>query len=170
MSTVCQKVSQTDRKTESAPGRQSDRMTLWPYGRIEGQLKSPLLFLNNFILVDHANIAPPPPLKFLKGDFGLSTIPPSAVLIKMQVSELDLAEFPHSYLRKLHYMLRKLHYMLRKSHYMLQKSHYMLQKSHHILLTVCCGLVFNCWLYGCQFDTKKPDHVACLYVHYAFTS
>ena len=63
-------------------------------------------------------ILPPPPLKILKGDFGLSTIPPSAVLIKMQVSELDLAEFPHSYLRKLHYMLRKLHYMLRKSHYM----------------------------------------------------
>ena len=49
-------------------------------------------------------------------------------------------------------------------------SHYMLQKSHHILRTVCCRLVFNCWLYGCQFDTKKPDHVACLYVHYAFTS
>ena len=44
-------------------------------------------------------ILPPPPLNFLKGDFGLSTIPPSAVLIKMQVSELDLAEFPHSYLR-----------------------------------------------------------------------
>ena len=35
---------------------------------------------------------------------------------------------------------------------------------------VCCGLVFNCWLYGCQFDIKRPDHVACLYVHYAFTS
>ena len=154
MSTVCQKVSQTDRKIYSAPGRQIDRMTLWPYGRIAGQLKSPLLFLNNFILVDHANIAPPP-LKILKGDFGLSTIPPSAVLIKIQVSGVDLAEFPHSYLRKLHYMLRKLHYMLRKSHYMLRKLHYM---------------VFNCWLYGCKFDTKKPDHVACLYVHYAFTS
>ena len=24
--------------------------------------------------------------------------------------------------------------------------------------------------HGCQFDIKRPDHVACLYVHYAFTS
>ena len=67
-------------------------------------------------------------------------------------------------------VLRGLIIMLRKWHHMLRKLHYMLQKSHHILRTVCCGLVFNCWLYGCQFDIKRPDHVACLYVHYAFTS
>ena len=58
-------------------------------------------------------------------------------MIKMQVYELDLAEFPH-------YMLRKSHYMLRKSHYMLRKSHYMLQKSHHILRNVDWFSIVDC--------------------------
>ena len=59
------------------------------------------------------------------------------IMIKMPVSELDLAEFPH-------YMLRKSHYMLRKSHYMLRKSHYMLQKSHHILRNVDWFSIVDC--------------------------
>ena len=49
----------------------------------------------------------------------------------MQVYELDLAEFPHSFLRK--------------SHYMLWKSHYMLRKSHHIPCTKECAWYAADW-------------------------
>ena len=30
--------------------------------------------------------------------------------------------------------------------------------------------VFWCWLYGSQFDIKKPDHVDWVYIHYSFSS
>ena len=50
MSTGCQKISETDRMVDRAPGRQSDRdtdsMTVRQNDRIAEQLKSPLLFLN----------------------------------------------------------------------------------------------------------------------------
>ena len=57
MSTGCQKVSQTDRTICSAPGRQSDRVTVWPYGRIAGQLKSPLLLAGNQLYADLQKVA-----------------------------------------------------------------------------------------------------------------
>ena len=38
--------SQSDRKIYREPGRQRDRMTVWQYDGIAGQLKSPLLFSN----------------------------------------------------------------------------------------------------------------------------
>ena len=53
----------------------------------------------------------------------------------MQVDELDLAEFSHSFLRKSHYMLWKSHYMLRKSHHILRNAHSMLRTGFQL---------FNC--------------------------
>ena len=69
--------------------------------------------------------------------------------------------------------LRKSHDMLRKCTDRAEIPHHWRRNSRTIycgMRTVCCGLVFNCWLYGCRFDIKKPDHVSCLYIHYAFTS
>ena len=69
--------------------------------------------------------------------------------------------------------LRKSHDMLRKCTDRAEIPHHWRRNSRTIycgMRTVCCGLVFNCWLYGCRFDFKKPDHVSCLYIHYAFTS
>ena len=87
------------------------------------------------------------------------------------------------------------HDKLRNAHYMLWNAHGMMRTHARRvpaeLRTICCGKcaryaaamrtiscgpVFNfqfghiCWLYGSQFDIKKPDHVHWGYIHYSFTS